>query len=126
MKFDGWAFRLAVDFHQFLRVAQLHSFWLAVMWEAIHGLARVWTLQAEVWVLSPFLVVLASSFAAQAGQTTGGLGGSQPGARLSPSVREPLEPLTHHPGVVVVGQHALAQGHQEPEGLLLAAVEQEH
>lgn len=67
MKFDGWAFRLAVDFHQFLRVAQLHSFWLAVMWEAIHGLARVWTLQAEVWVLSPFLVVLASSFAAQAG-----------------------------------------------------------
>ena len=34
--------------------------------------------------------------------------------------------LTHHPGVVVVGQHALAEGHQQPEGLLLAAIEQEH
>ena len=34
--------------------------------------------------------------------------------------------LTHHPGVVVVRQHALAEGHQQPEGLLLAAIEQEH
>lgn len=34
--------------------------------------------------------------------------------------------LTHDPGVVVVGQHALAQGHQQPEGLLLTAVEEEH
>lgn len=34
--------------------------------------------------------------------------------------------LTHHPGVVVVGQRALTEGHQQPEGLLLTAIEQKH
>lgn len=34
--------------------------------------------------------------------------------------------LTHHPGVVIIRQHALTEGHQQPEGLLLAAIEQEH
>lgn len=33
--------------------------------------------------------------------------------------------LTHNPGVVVVGQHPLTQSHQQPEGFLLWAVEQQ-
>lgn len=32
---------------------------------------------------------------------------------------------TYDPSVVVVGQHALAQRHQQPEGFFLGAVEQQ-
>lgn len=33
--------------------------------------------------------------------------------------------LTYHSGVVIVGQHALTEGHQQPKGLFLWTVEQQ-
>lgn len=53
------------------------------------------------------------------------LGVERPGED-QPHPRGAPRTLTHDPGIVVVGQHALAQGHQQPEGLLLTAVEEEH
>lgn len=53
-------------------------------------------------------------------------GEGQTHPRGTPELLESLWTLTHYPGVVVVGQHALTQGHQQPEGFLLTAVEQEH
>jgi hypothetical protein len=54
------------------------------------------------------------------GHSTGSCG------QVDARAREHLGTLTHHPGVVVVRQHALAEGHQQPEGLFLTAIEQEH
>lgn len=34
--------------------------------------------------------------------------------------------LTYDPGVVVVGQHALTERHQQPEGFFFRTVEQEN
>lgn len=33
---------------------------------------------------------------------------------------------TYNPGVVIVGQHPLAQRHQQPEGILFFGIEQQH
>lgn len=53
-------------------------------------------------------------------------GEDQPHPCGAPELLGSLGTLTHYPGVVVVRQHPLTQGHQKPEGLLLTAVQQEH